>query len=40
MVAAVGIGPGGWVLIILILAWAAFIVVRRVRARRSNGGDE
>jgi len=40
MVAAVGIGPGGWILIILILAWLTSIVVRRVRGRRSNGGDE
>ena len=35
-IAATGIGPGGWILIILILAWFTYMIVRRVRAKRSS----
>ena len=38
--AAVDIGLGGWILVILLLAWLASIVVRRVRANRSSEDEE
>jgi preprotein translocase subunit YajC len=40
MIAATGIGPGGWILIVLILAWFTYMIVRRVRAQRSDDDDE
>jgi preprotein translocase subunit YajC len=40
MIAATGIGPGGWILIVLILAWFTYMIVRRVRAQRSDDEDE
>jgi len=41
VVAAVGIGPGGWILIILLLAFFAYLAVQRVRRRGSEEeGDE
>ena len=40
VIAAGGIGPGGVILILIILAWFTFMIVRRVRARRSGGDEE
>ena len=40
VIAAGGIGPGGVILIIIILAWFTYMIVRRVRANRSGGDEE
>jgi hypothetical protein len=40
VMAAGGIGPGGVILILLILAWFTYMIVRRVRANRSSGDEE
>jgi len=35
-VLAASIGPGGWILVVLILAFLVFVGIRQVRGRRSS----
>jgi hypothetical protein len=39
LIALGGIGEGGVILIVLLVAWLVFVVVRQVRARRASDDE-